>query len=181
MANAKTFKYRQIPADLLHQMAEVEDRYHVSAGFGRTASVPLIEGVSDRVLQALTPEQRLLLALGDQKLSSEEIGEIAGMSVANVNRRVIELAIMGLPTEFRDTVVLDTLGMPYQEIADALEIPLNTVRHRISRGRKLLQKALWSYLNGEETSTAGMPRDKGQPSRGLTASVEPYDSPLSPH
>jgi len=40
--------------------------------------------------------------------------------------------------------------MSYQEIADTLEIPVGTVRSRLSRGRKLLQRALWEYLSGEE-------------------------------
>jgi RNA polymerase sigma-70 factor (ECF subfamily) len=63
----------------------------------------------------------------------------------------IERAIAALPVEFRDTVALATLEeMSYQEIADALSIPVGTVRSRLSRGRKLLQKALWEYLNGEE-------------------------------
>ena len=63
----------------------------------------------------------------------------------------IQRAIDALPVEFRDTVALATLEeMSYQEIADALSIPVGTVRSRLSRGRKLLQKALWEYLNGEE-------------------------------
>ena len=63
----------------------------------------------------------------------------------------IERAIAALPVEFRDTVALATVEeMSYQEIADALSIPVGTVRSRLSRGRKLLQKALWEYLNGEE-------------------------------
>ena len=63
----------------------------------------------------------------------------------------IQRAIDALPVEFRDTVALATLEeMSYQEIADALSIPVGTVRSRLSRGRKLLQKALWDYLNGEE-------------------------------
>jgi RNA polymerase sigma-70 factor (ECF subfamily) len=32
----------------------------------------------------------------------------------------------------------------YQEIADVLECPVGTVRSRLHRGRKLLQKALWT-------------------------------------
>ena len=65
---------------------------------------------------------------------------------------MIQRAIDALPNEFRDTVALATLEeMSYQEIADTLEIPVGTVRSRLSRGRKLLQRALWAYLNGEET------------------------------
>jgi RNA polymerase sigma-70 factor (ECF subfamily) len=33
--------------------------------------------------------------------------------------------------------------MAYQEIAAVLEIPVGTVRSRLHRGRRLLQKALW--------------------------------------
>ena len=64
---------------------------------------------------------------------------------------IIQQAIQALPVEFRDTVALATVEeMSYQEIADTLEIPVGTVRSRLSRGRKLLQRALWEYLSGEE-------------------------------
>lgn len=55
-------------------------------------------------------------------------------------------AIAKLPDDYRETVVLaDLNGLSYQEISDQLEIPLGTVRSRLSRGRNLIQKALWAY------------------------------------
>jgi len=90
----------------------------------------------------------------------EDAGGIDRPQIENPQKAVLEQldiemiqrAIDALPIEFRDTVALATLEeMSYQEIADTLEIPVGTVRSRLSRGRKLLQRALWAYLNGEET------------------------------
>ena len=53
-------------------------------------------------------------------------------------------AIETLPDEFRLAVLLsDVQNFSYQEIADILEIPIGTVRSRLWRGRRLLQKVLW--------------------------------------
>lgn len=53
-------------------------------------------------------------------------------------------AIDLLPEDFRMAVLLsDVRHFSYQEIADMLDIPIGTVRSRIFRGRRLLQKALW--------------------------------------
>lgn len=55
-------------------------------------------------------------------------------------------AVDDLPGEFREAVVLsDVEGLPYQEVANVLQIPVGTVKSRIFRGRKLLQKALYDY------------------------------------
>jgi len=56
----------------------------------------------------------------------------------------IMAAIDKLPDEFRMVVVLNTVeGFAYQEIAEILDIPIGTVRSRLFRGRKILQKLLY--------------------------------------
>lgn len=57
-----------------------------------------------------------------------------------------------LPREFAAVVQMsDAEGMDYQEIADALDIPIGTVRSRLHRGRRLLRKALSPMLSREVT------------------------------
>jgi RNA polymerase sigma-70 factor, ECF subfamily len=61
-------------------------------------------------------------------------------------RADLERAIDGLSDAFREVVVLvDVQGLAYREVASLLGIPVGTVRSRLSRGRSLLQQALWEY------------------------------------
>lgn len=56
----------------------------------------------------------------------------------------VEDALRGLPDEYRTVAALYFLDdMTYEQIAEVVECPLNTVRSRIHRSRKLLQKTLW--------------------------------------
>jgi RNA polymerase sigma-70 factor (ECF subfamily) len=55
----------------------------------------------------------------------------------------VQAALRRLPEEFRTAVVLcDVVGLSYEEIADAISVPVGTVRSRIHRGRRLLRTAL---------------------------------------
>jgi len=55
----------------------------------------------------------------------------------------IQDAIRALPEEFKVAVVLcDVVGLPYDEIAEQVGVPVGTVRSRIHRGRAQLRKAL---------------------------------------
>jgi RNA polymerase sigma-70 factor (ECF subfamily) len=55
----------------------------------------------------------------------------------------VQAALRRLPEDFRTAVVLcDVVGLSYEEIADALAVPVGTVRSRIHRGRRLLRAAL---------------------------------------
>lgn len=58
----------------------------------------------------------------------------------------VKEAIENLPDDFRLVVVLSFLeGFSYQEIADIADLQLGTVKSRLHRGRKLLQKELYDY------------------------------------
>ncbi len=55
----------------------------------------------------------------------------------------VQAALLKLPYAFREAVVLcDVVGLTYDEIADATDIPVGTVRSRIHRGRKMLRGLL---------------------------------------
>lgn len=55
----------------------------------------------------------------------------------------VQRALDALPPQFRAAVVLcDIEGLTYEEVADALDIKLGTVRSRIHRGRSLLRESL---------------------------------------
>ena len=55
----------------------------------------------------------------------------------------VQEALMALPYEFREAVVMcDVVGLTYQEIAAAADVPVGTVRSRIHRGRLMLRDAL---------------------------------------
>lgn len=65
-------------------------------------------------------------------------------------------AIEKLPDGYRETVILsDMQGLSYEDISQALDIPIGTVRSRLNRGRRHLQRALW-----DEAVKSGYVTDK---------------------
>ena len=64
----------------------------------------------------------------------------------------IGIALKGIPEEFRAPILLVDMGdFTYAEAAEILSCPIGTVRSRLSRGRRLLQKQLSSYLGKSGT------------------------------
>ena len=58
----------------------------------------------------------------------------------------VRRALDELPAEFRLAVILcDVEEFSYEEIADIMQCPIGTVMSRLHRGRKLLQRALYSH------------------------------------
>ena len=61
-------------------------------------------------------------------------------------REDLDHAIASLPDVFRAVVVMvDVQGLAYRDVSEALDIPVGTVRSRLSRGRSLLQETLWEH------------------------------------
>jgi RNA polymerase sigma-70 factor (ECF subfamily) len=57
----------------------------------------------------------------------------------------VSQALEALPTEYRVVATLYFIeDFSYQQIAEVLECPVGTVRSRLHRGRRMLQKALWA-------------------------------------
>jgi len=55
----------------------------------------------------------------------------------------VERALAGLPAEFREAILLvDVEELSYQEVSGVLNIPIGTVKSRVSRGRAMLRDAL---------------------------------------
>lgn len=58
----------------------------------------------------------------------------------------VKRALQELPEEFRTPVVLcDVEGMSYAEISEIMEVPVGTVKSRLFRGRRRLQRRLYEY------------------------------------
>ncbi|HXH61885.1 MAG TPA: sigma-70 family RNA polymerase sigma factor [Fimbriimonadaceae bacterium] len=58
----------------------------------------------------------------------------------------VERALAEVPDVFRTAVILsDIEGMSYDEVAEATDVPVGTVRSRLARGRAILRGLLESY------------------------------------
>lgn len=80
--------------------------------------------------------------LADEAVSHEE--DPAEAVLSKFAEEDIMKAMDSLPDGYREAVILSDLqGLSYEEIAKNLHVPLGTVRSRLNRGRRHLQKALW--------------------------------------
>ena len=58
----------------------------------------------------------------------------------------VEAALAALPEEFREAILLvDVEELSYQEVSGVLEVPIGTVKSRVSRGRAILRDSLAAF------------------------------------
>ena len=66
-------------------------------------------------------------------------------------------ALNSLQDDYKTVVILcDLEGLSYEEIAEFLDVPIGTVRSRLHRGRKILQKKLQDYARSRGYSVESM-------------------------
>jgi len=71
-----------------------------------------------------------------------------GSSVYEFLEDEVKNAIDNLPLAFKEVVLYsDIEELSYGEISEIIGCPIGTVKSRLFRARKLLQKSLWNYAN----------------------------------
>jgi len=81
---------------------------------------------------------------GDEAPIEPETNETPELLLmARVKQEAIQRALEELPVHFREAIILcDLEEMSYQEIGQALGIPIGTVMSRLSRARKAMRRLL---------------------------------------
>lgn len=94
-------------------------------------------------IDMLRKEKRILPGeIEDLNLADSEPGPEA-LFASSERTEVVQEAVLTLPDASRTVLVLREFeGLSYQEIADALEIPVGTVMSRLNYARKILKEKL---------------------------------------
>jgi RNA polymerase sigma-70 factor, ECF subfamily len=104
--------------------------------------------------------------MAETGLQSQESDPASALMDRLDSEQVAE-ALDRLPTEYR---VVSTLyfieDFSYQQIADVVGCPVGTVRSRLHRGRRMLQKALWQVAQER-----GLASDRDGPGESLGAGL----------
>jgi RNA polymerase sigma-70 factor (ECF subfamily) len=100
-------------------------------------------------------------------------GDHADRAAATVD---VQRALSRVPLEFRAVLVMhDVQGVPYEEVAQALDVPLGTVKSRLHRGRLALARLLAgepvAAPAASKPSTAS-PKDRSGASRSGRGDIE---------
>ena len=84
----------------------------------------------------------------DRHAKLKEIDTPEGVLLTEEIRQVVERAMEQLPEDLRTAIVLREIeGLSYEEIAEAMDCPVGTVRSRIFRAREAIDKRLLPLLD----------------------------------
>ncbi len=103
-----------------------------------------------------TPELYLFSQAEASGLGQSE--DAAAGLIDRMDSELVTRALDALPDDFRAAATLYfTQDLSYQEIAEILDVPIGTVRSRLHRARRMLQKALWQVAAERGIVGAGAP------------------------
>ena len=84
----------------------------------------------------------------DRHAKLKEVDTPEGVLLTEEIREVVERAMQQLPEDLRTAIVLREIeGLSYEEIAEAMDCPVGTVRSRIFRAREAIDKKLQPLLD----------------------------------
>src|SRR6185312_7364648 len=97
--------------------------------------------------------------------------------------RDLERAIAKLPEEQRSVLLLVGLeGMRYEEVATVLDVPVGTIRSRLSRGREMLRQLMGiGESSDEEEGAKVMPLRRFASHRSPTMAAPLGGAAAEPH
>ena len=108
---------------------------------------------------------------------SEQLLTRAPQQGQRLELRDLERAIAKLPEEQRSAILLVGLeGMRYEEVAAVLDVPVGTIRSRLSRGRDALRKLVGvdpSEADGISECAAPSCAQRRAPTNGAVLRIEP--------
>jgi RNA polymerase sigma-70 factor (ECF subfamily) len=117
--------------------------YRIAINTAKNALVSQRRRPVDFDLDLQDPEQY------DRHAKLKEVDTPEGVLLTDEIRAVVEEAMEQLPEDLRTAIVLRELeGLSYEEIAEAMDCPVGTVRSRIFRAREAIDKKLKPLLDG---------------------------------
>jgi RNA polymerase sigma-70 factor, ECF subfamily len=116
--------------------------YRIAINTAKNALVAQKRRPVDFDLDMQDPEQF------ERQAKLKEADTPEGVLLTEEIRQVVERAMEQLPEDLRTAIVLRELeGLSYEEIAEAMDCPVGTVRSRIFRAREAIDKKLKPLLD----------------------------------
>jgi RNA polymerase sigma-70 factor (ECF subfamily) len=133
--------YRALPS-FLGDSAFYTWLYRIAINTAKNALVSNRRRPVDFDLDLQDPDQY------DRHAKLKEVDTPEGVLLTDEIREVVERAMQQLPEDLRTAIVLREIeGLSYEEIAEAMDCPVGTVRSRIFRAREAIDKKLQPLLD----------------------------------
>ncbi|MBT8224451.1 MAG: RNA polymerase sigma factor [Dactylosporangium sp.] len=138
---------RQAADDLVGETFLVAFRRRASYDLGRASALPWLYGIAIKLVGQRRRDEFREYRLLSKVAPDPDVGchadRVAAMVAAGAMRGSLLSALADLAPSERDVLTLIAWeGLTYEEAAAAVEVPVGTIRSRLSRARRKIRKAL---------------------------------------